>query len=334
MHDCDVIDFVMPWVDDSDPSWIHKKEKYLGENTANGNDEARFRDWDILRYWFRAVEQYAPWVRYIFFVTDNQMPVWLNDKHPKLKWIKHTDYIPTEYLPTFSANPIELNFHRIPELAEQFVYFNDDVFLNAPTTPADFFRNGFPCHSAILDTMSPVEAGDAFTHINVNDIAFVNTHFDKHEVLKNNIKLWFSPIYGKDVLRNIYHAFTKNFSAFRLGHISASMLKSTYKTVWALEPRLLHDTSSNKFRALSDVNQYIMSYYDICSGRFVPRSLNFGRCYGIERDNEQMYEDIRFGRHKVVCINDHPNITDFEREKKVLLEIMEDKFPHKCSFEK
>ena len=42
---------------------------------------------------------------------------------------KCQDYIPAECLPTFSANTIEMNVHRIPSLAEHFVFFNDDFFL-------------------------------------------------------------------------------------------------------------------------------------------------------------------------------------------------------------
>ena len=139
------IDFVVPWVDGSDPVWQAKKVKYTGVKTADGNTEARYRDWDTLKYWFRGVEKFAPWVRYVWFVTDDQKPDWLNTDNPKLKWVKHTDFIPQEYLPTFSANPIEWNLHRIEGLAEQFVYFNDDVFLIRKTDPKDFFVDGLPC---------------------------------------------------------------------------------------------------------------------------------------------------------------------------------------------
>ena len=123
------IDFVIPWVDDSDPVWRAKKEKYTGIMSQVGNEEARYRDWDTLKYWFRGVEKFAPWVRNVYFITDDQVPEWLNLDNPKLKWVKHSDYIPEEYLPTFNSHVIEWNMHRIPDLAENFVYFNDDVFL-------------------------------------------------------------------------------------------------------------------------------------------------------------------------------------------------------------
>jgi hypothetical protein len=42
------------------------------------------------------------------------------------------------HLPVFSSPAIEAHLHRIPGLSERFAYFNDDVFLGAPTWPEDF----------------------------------------------------------------------------------------------------------------------------------------------------------------------------------------------------
>lgn len=327
------IDFVIPWVDGSDPDWCEKKAKYSGLNTGNGNIAARFRDWEILKYWFRAVEKYAPWVRCIYFVTDNQKPEWLNLDHPKLRWVKHTDYIPEEYLPTFCSRTIELNFHRIEGLAEQFVYFNDDMFLNAAVKPEDFFVNGKPCDSAIFTAFTSCDASDTYIHAQCNVMAVINSHFHKREVLKKHWCKFYNLLYGKYLVKNIYFSAIKWFSNFQNGHIPSSMLKSTYEEVWQKETTLLHKTSENKFHSMSDVNQYIMSYYNICSGRFVPRSPHFGKCYGIERDDQEMIADILKGKHKVICVNDHPYVTDYEAEKAKLIEVFEKKFPQKSSFE-
>jgi hypothetical protein len=124
------IDFVLTWVDGSDPVWQAERAKYDTSGITGNN--AHYRDWGTLKYWFRSVERFAPWVRKIHFVTCGQVPEWMNTEHPKLNLVNHADYIPAEYLPTFSANPIELNFHRIAGLSEQFVYFNDDTFLSSP----------------------------------------------------------------------------------------------------------------------------------------------------------------------------------------------------------
>ena len=74
------IDFVVTWVDMNDPEWQKEFSKYSGDrnNIRNGVSEARFRDYGFLKYWFRGVEKFAPWVRKIHFVTSGQKPEWLD----------------------------------------------------------------------------------------------------------------------------------------------------------------------------------------------------------------------------------------------------------------
>ena len=137
------IDFVIPWVDGSDPAWREEFQRY---SPTKGMDagENRYRDWNNLRYWFRGVEKFAPWVNTVWFVTWGHVPQWLDRNAPKLRIVRHEDYIPVKISADFNCNPIELNFHRIPGLAEKFVYFNDDMFLLRPVEPEIFFKNGLP----------------------------------------------------------------------------------------------------------------------------------------------------------------------------------------------
>ena len=71
------IDFIMIWVDGNDPEWQKEKRKYQPGDAADDR-EIRYRDWDNLQYWFRAVEKFAPWVNRIHFVTCGHLPKWLN----------------------------------------------------------------------------------------------------------------------------------------------------------------------------------------------------------------------------------------------------------------
>ena len=138
------IDFVLTWVDGTDPKWIAEKRKYekqIIESSEEANAECRYRpETEMLRYWFRGVEKFAPWVNKIHFVTCGQKPYWLNGNHKKLNLVNHNDYIPSQYLPTFSSNVIELNLHRLPNLKEQFVLFNDDMYLLQPIRESFYFR--------------------------------------------------------------------------------------------------------------------------------------------------------------------------------------------------
>ena len=133
------IDFVILWVDGNDEVWLKEKCNYQNTefNTIN-----RFRDFDNLQYLFRGIEKYAPWVNNIFFITYGHLPKWLDTSNPKLKIITHKEFIPHEYLPTYNSNVIEMHLHRIKDLAEQFVVFNDDLFILNKLENLDFFENG------------------------------------------------------------------------------------------------------------------------------------------------------------------------------------------------
>lgn len=325
------IDFVMPWVDGSDTAWQALRNQY--SETPDAIDESRYREWDILKYWFRAVETYAPWVNRIHFVTCGQWPQWLNKEHPKLQLVDHGDFIPPEYLPTFNSMTIELNLHRIPGLSEQFVYFNDDVFLNRPVTEKDFFQNGLPCDVAVMKPLIPGVVRDPHIHAICNVMAFINTHFRKREVLRKNPGKWYSPKYGKGLIKNLLNTPGAQFSCFSSPHVTSPMLKSVYEEVWALAPELLDSTCRNKFRSLESVNQYIMTYYNLCKGNFVPRSTKFSACYAIGSQSQALYQDLKNGQHKVICLNDGAHVADFQLEKARLVEVFESLFPEKSSFE-
>lgn len=100
------IDFVIPWVDGSDPAWREEFQRY---SPTKGTDagENRYRDWNNLRYWFRGVEKFAPWVNTVWFVTWGHVPQWLDRNAPKLRIVRHEDYIPSKYRRILTA--IRLN---------------------------------------------------------------------------------------------------------------------------------------------------------------------------------------------------------------------------------
>ena len=130
-----MIDFVVMWVDGNDPAWQKEKEKDSPRKTDDSNSANRFRDWGLMPYWFRAIEKFTPWVRKIHFVTWGHLPEFLDTTNPKLNIVKHSDFMPEGTLPTFSSHALEVNLHRIPGLADNFVYFNDDMLLTSPVKP-------------------------------------------------------------------------------------------------------------------------------------------------------------------------------------------------------
>lgn len=325
------IDFVVPWVDDTDPEWRKKKALYTGAAETEGNTEVRYRDWGTLRYWFRGVEKYAPWVRHVYFITDNQKPAWLNIDHPKLKWIKHSDFIPHEYLPTFSGHPIELNLHRIEGLAEQFVYFNDDVFLIRETTPEDFFKNGLPCDIPILGPLYPE---GFFSYILFNNINLINRHFSLKKSICANPGKWIKnqPLSGlvKLALYGRRDLIPNSVSK----HIHTSFLKSTFDAVWEKEYDVLHSTCLNRQRSKEDVSAYCVRDWQLFSGAFEPQK-PIGRLFhtsSMKHSGEAM-EYFARQKGKVICLNDSEDEIDFEAHQKAILEVFENMLPEKSSYE-
>ena len=138
------IDFVITWVDGSDKKWLEEKRKY--DNSIDVDDSInRYRDWDNLKYWFRGVEKFAPWVNKIYFITYGHLPKFLNTSHEKLVIVNHEDFIDKKNLPLFNSNAIEFNLKNINDLSENFVLFSDDVFILDKVKTTDFFKNDLPC---------------------------------------------------------------------------------------------------------------------------------------------------------------------------------------------
>ena len=186
------IDFVVLWVDGNDLEWQKDKASYTpGVSSDVGLN--RYREWENLVYWFRAVAKYAPWVNKIHFVTNGQRPDWLNTNHPKIHHVRHSDYMPLDSLPTFNSSAIEIAIHKIPGLAERFVYFNDDMFLNAPISEDFFFHNDMPVDMPGLTPKCYSENEDdnsTFSHLLRNNFDVLNQYFDKKEVLRQHFTQW------------------------------------------------------------------------------------------------------------------------------------------------
>ena len=331
------IDFVLAWVDGNDPEWLREKNRYaaqlLGEEPADTGDY-RYRDWDLLRYWFRAVEAYAPWVRKIHFVTCGQKPLWLDETHPKLHLVHHRDYIPAQYLPTFNSHTIELNLHRIEGLAEQFVYFNDDNFLTRPAKPENFFVDGLPRDVFALDAI--YFASGSAGYYNGNDITVINDNFKKEVQYKKNRKKWFSPGYG--LARN-YRTIAlmpwRWFPGFYYQHLANSFLKQTFRTVWEKAEDVLDATCQCRFRSSMNVNQWLFKFWQLADGTFAPGVTKEGECFHVhELGVEKIVKAIRNQEYVQICINDTSLTTDFEKKKEEIRAAFEEMLPKKSSFEK
>lgn len=145
------MDIVISYVNGQDALWLEDYSRFVGGEAL----EKRFRDWGTLKYLLRGVEKNMPYVRKVHLVVarESQVPEWVD--RSKVNVVLHSDIIPTEYLPTFNCNTIELFLHRIPGLSEEFLYFNDDIFPVRFTVPEDFFQDGKPVVMHVRHVFAP-----------------------------------------------------------------------------------------------------------------------------------------------------------------------------------
>ena len=326
------IDMVILWVDGNDENWIKEKNKYMeikGDSNIN-----RYRDCDNLQYLLRGIEKYAPWVNKIFFVTWGHIPKWLNTKNEKLRIVKHKDFIPSEYLPTFNSNVIELNLHRIEELSEKFILFNDDFFLLKETKPEDFFIEGKPTDVYIEYTQLATTYNDVHFMMKANILAIINKHFNKKEKKKKNYDKFINEKYGQANEKTLYSMkFENKFVGFWNFHAPYSYLKETYRIIWKEEEETLINACQNKFRASSDLGHYLCRYWQMVSGNFEPKK-DESKYLIFRDDNTDNIRELKSGKYKYVCINDAYTNIDFEKAKKEINSTLDELLPNKCMFEK
>ena len=167
------IDAVITWVDSNDPVFMQRRNKALGlldndEEGASHLDLSEQRD----NYFGEAEINICmdlilinlPWIRNIYLVTANQKPKSLSSRFKqyvdtgKIQVVDHSEMGIGE---VFNSVAIEAGIHRIKGLAENFIYFNDDMFVSRKLRKSKFFTrggsailSGHVISSGVIDAMS------------------------------------------------------------------------------------------------------------------------------------------------------------------------------------
>lgn len=225
------IDVVFTWVNDSDSEWQeryqeHKIKTNLSEIGQHATDKARFSNHDELFYSIKSVEKFLPWVRNIYIITDNQCPSWLIPSE-RIKIVDHNEIIESQFLPTFNSHVIEAHLHKIPGLAEHFIYFNDDVFV-ARSLPAGHFFKSNGIASLFLSRKSLITMQDRGTNTPTLSASLRAVKIFKDDY---NIKI-----------------------DTPLVHTYVPLRKSVLEKTWELYSEEIQSFLSNKFRTDQDLN--------------------------------------------------------------------------------
>lgn len=144
-----MVDAVITWVDGDDPRHRAKRERYLAVQKGNSLQKratapTRWRQNNELWYCVNLIRKNLPWIDHIFLVTDDQRPPWLDSQTANTMDVHLVDHTTIfrdnpQYLPTFNSISIEAELNRIPGLSNEFLYFNDDMFVVRPISQNDYF---------------------------------------------------------------------------------------------------------------------------------------------------------------------------------------------------
>lgn len=308
------VDMVYLWVNGNDPEWRKKRAEFTHETYSDpGMDsEARYADSGELKYSLRSLDLYAPWIRKIFIVTDNQVPGWLDISNPKIQIIDHKEILPPETLPTFNSNVIEHALYKIPGLSNYFLYGNDDMFFNRPVEINDFFgKDGLP---VVRMNMRALRKLWFWIVRNIRKKEISNYNQNIH-----NAASLIERTYGTYINHKAHH----NIDAYR---------KDDYEYTFDKFRNHIGPTMLNHIRSENDIQRIIYSFVPIvekrCHLKFVSKKTSF-RCHIASRD---FVEKLMKANPMLFCLNDSQFANDENRKQ--MKEFLLGRFPEKSQFEK
>lgn len=288
------IDLVYTWVED-DATHQAERAKYFkggGSSGSSGgnirlsgkdNNTMRFRCSREILQSIKSALCFAPFIRHIYVVcADYQQPHFLDGLSPKVHIVHHSDIFPNKtHLPVFNSHAIECHLHRIPNLAEKFLYANDDMFFGHDVRPSQFFtEDGRP----IL-----VGSGNAL----------------ESTLPRRSTETYLYARYNISQLLNKYKSVA---SRPRIIHQIKPLTKTLCNDIWNCDlfrPALAR-TSMSKFRATSDVWAIGLALYY----GWHRSKVTFGKIssayYSVSDTTnlDKLFKQVRRARVSLYCLND------------------------------
>ena len=308
------IDLVYLWVDGNNPEWLAKRAAFLDGKTDNSLTNSRsYLNNDELKYSLRSVERYAPWIRNIFILTDNQKPKWLDISNPKIKIIDQNDILPNKSLPCFNSNVLEHFLYKIPNLSEHFLLSNDDMFLNRTVLPNTFF------------------AADGFPIIRLNRKPFRRFRwFLREQILKKPHKLYSKALFNAaELVKNKFGVFYNGLPHHNIDSYLKSDCLRVSEQIFKDEIDLM---KMNHVRSSNDIQRVIYSYVALAEKRGHLQHVSSKDSLHVHIQKERHYERLEKINPTFFCMNDTEYADDNDRMK--LKEWLNNRFPKKSQFEK
>ncbi len=280
------VDAVYLWVDDSDPAWRARRDAayrdHFGQDRSDGQAKAtiRFRDRGELQASLRSLEMYAPWIRKVYLVTDQQRPDWLDPDSTRVTVVDHRDiFTDLNNLPTYNSHVLGTQLHHIPGLSEHYLLMNDDVLFSRAVSAYDFFTPSGQLKITLSRSRRPLLAGDKLTSL---EQARVNSA----RLLERD--------YGRQVTRLFAHVPVPQSISL------ATEISQRYADEIA-------QTLSHPFRSADDyvISSWLCLYTALFTGRGVASELGFAYFdVGSSAARDRMSSPQRYKNASVICVND------------------------------
>lgn len=263
---------------DDDVSWQSDFFRIGNGYAEKKGDYVRWRSWGTERLLVEAISKNLPWLRtiYILLARESQYKDWMD--MPKVRVVYHHEFIPQEFLPMFNSRGIEMFLHKIPDIGDYFIYGNDDMFPLSPLKKTDFFRSGMPC--LVVNEKPFPEHPNAYQLACMNGLNFVAEEFGKRYVTT-----W-----------------------LKTGHSLSPILKSTCEHLWKREDRM--KASVTPFRQVKNFNQYIYSWWNWMSGKYV-RHAPSRKYVSVKSSVKDVRNAISEKDFAIVCVNDNECVHNY-----------------------
>ena len=314
MRDCTFpIDVVYTWVDGGDEAWNAAREQRLATltgtaTTRESSGQARFINRDELRYSLRSIHLFAPWVRRIHLVTAGQVPAWLVD-HPQVNVVDHAAILPPDALPTFNSHAIESSIHKIPDLAEHFIYLNDDFLLGRPLPPQMFFT----------------PAGQPKVYFSGHNLGLDD---------RPGAAPWLKAAWNnRTLLRDAFGSVTTN----SLAHAPYAHRRSVLEEIEQRFPDEVARTARSPFRSDTDVSMLssLAQHYGLMTGNAVVGEAETAYVDISAGDLPRRLRKLQAREQDVICLGDHhDHALNPELLQRLLSEFFESYVPVRAPWER
>ena len=309
------IDLVYLWVDGNDPEWQAKRNAFFGRKVENSssNFNGRYVNNDELKFSLRSVERYAPWIRKVFIVTDNQKPKWLDISNPKIQIIDQNDILPDKSLPCFNSNVLEHFLYKVPNLSEHFLLSNDDMFFNKTVLPTTFF------------------AKDGFPIIRLNRKPFRKFRwFLREQIFKKPHKLYSKALFNAAEL--VKHKFGVFYNGLPHHNLDSYLKSDCLRVAEHIFKNEIDLTKMNHFRSANDIQRIVYSYVALAEKRGHLQYVSSKKSLHVHIQKDRHYEKLKKFNPTFFCMNDTEYADDNDRMK--LKMWLSTRFPKKSKFEK